>query len=59
MLIKEKIDKYSVDNISKNLNIPKATLYRWINEEKIDNQIKFIKLLKYLEITIDEFLKEK
>lgn len=52
------VNKTKASTIIKELNIPKATLYRWLNHEGINKHVKFIKLLKYLKVDINEFLKE-
>lgn len=57
-MIKDRIDKFQIDNISKILDIPKATIYRWLKEDNED-KIKFIKLLIYLEIDPVEYVKGK
>lgn len=58
MLIKEKIKKYQPKEIAKNLDIPYSTLARWIKSEKIENHVKFIEFLNYLDINTTEFTKE-
>jgi len=46
----------TIKDISDKLDIEYRTLQRWISEEKFNDKINFIKLLKYLDITYDEFL---
>lgn len=56
-MIKELLDQNNIKKISKELDIPIATLYRWINGDGIDRQIKFIKLLYRLNINPIEYIK--
>lgn len=56
--INEQIKKYDVRHISKQTGISEPTIYRYIRGEGIENHKKFLKLLKYLDISIEEFLKE-
>lgn len=56
-MIREMLDQNNMKKISKELDIPIATLYRWINEDGIDRQVKFIKLLYRLEIDPKEYIK--
>lgn len=55
-MLKNKIDKYKIKEISKQLDIPIATLYRWI-ESPTKQQIKFVELLNYLEVDTSEYVK--
>lgn len=57
-MIKKILDENNIKKISKELNIPIATIYRWINNEGIERQIKFIKLLYRLNIDPKEFINE-
>lgn len=57
-MIKEKIEKFKIKEISKFTGIPESTLYRYTREEGIEQHIRFLKLLKYLDITIDEILED-
>lgn len=50
------IDKHKIATIVTTLGIPKTTLYRWLNHQSIESHIKFIELLKYLDVDIDEFI---
>lgn len=56
-MIKELLNQNNIKKISKELDIPIATLYRWINGNGIDRQIKFIKLLYRLDINPIEYIK--
>lgn len=58
--LKEEIKNqgYSIIGISKNLEIEYRTLQRWIKYENVEYVIKFLKLLKKLDITIDQFIEE-
>jgi len=55
-MLKQEIDKYKIKEISKNLDIPIANIYRWINDQPTISQINFIRLLNYLDISIQEYL---
>ena len=57
--INEKIKKYNVRHISKITGISEPTIYRYIKGEGLENHKKFLKMLKYLDISIDEFLKDE
>lgn len=57
--INNKIKKYDVRHIRKSTGISEPTIYRYIKGEGLENHKKFLKLLKYLEISIDEFLKDE
>lgn len=52
----EEIEERKIKFISENLKIPKSTIYRWMNMEKIDKYIKFIKMWKQLGIDIDKII---
>lgn len=56
-MLTEKITKYKIKEISKELDIPATTLYRWLRHENIDSIIKFLELLEYLEIDNKKFIK--
>jgi transcriptional regulator with XRE-family HTH domain len=56
-MLREELEKYNVKKIANELGIKQATIYRWLNGEGIDRQINFIKLLKRLNIDIDEYIK--
>lgn len=55
-MIRELLDQKNMKKISKELDIPPATLYRWVNEEGIERQVKFIKLLYRLGIDPKEYI---
>lgn len=57
--INQKIKKYDVKHISKSTGISEPTIYRYIKGEGLENHRKFLKMLKYLDISIDEFLKDE
>lgn len=57
-MLKKKIQQYNITEISKKLKLSRQTVNRWINEDNIDKHIKFIQLLQYLDIDIDEFIKK-
>lgn len=58
MKLSEIIDKNKVKTISEKLDIPETTLRRWIRHENISNHTKFIELLLYLDVDIEEFIKK-
>lgn len=55
-MLKKILIKHKIKTISKELDIKVSTLYRWINNEKINNHVKFIELLIYLNVDIQKFL---
>lgn len=59
-LIYKKIKEKGIKKkfISEKLQISDRTLYNWTNYENIDNIIKFIDLLKFLNININDFLND-
>lgn len=52
----EKLKKYSKKEIAKKLNISYGTICRWTKGEQIEKHIEFLKLLQYLDISVDEYL---
>lgn len=58
-IIKSKIilkDK-SIKNVAEELNLNEQTISNWINDRNTDNIKKFITLLDYLDIEIEELKK--
>lgn len=58
MKLNDIINKTKIKTISETLDIKLSTLYRWINNEQIDKHIKFIELLIYLNVDIEDFVKQ-
>lgn len=56
--LKNRLDKFKVANIAKELNIPEQTIYNWLKEDDTDRK-KFLKLLIYLEIDLYEYANEQ
>lgn len=56
-IIKEKIEYYRADTIADKLGVSKRTIYRWINDENI-NQKKFIEFLYLIEIDPLDYIKK-
>lgn len=57
-MIKEKLDNMKKTKIKEKLNISTRTLYNWENDLHVENIMKYIELLKILEIDPIEKLKE-
>lgn len=58
--LKNKIKQLDIKltKISKELNIEYKTLQRWINYEHINSFIKFLELIKYLDIDINLLIED-
>lgn len=54
--LKNRIDKFKVENIAQATGIPKQTIYTWMNEDDSSRK-KFMQLLIYLEIDLYEYAK--
>lgn len=54
-IIKERINKFSVKNISAATGLSESTIYRYINETDDEDHKKFLRLLIYLEIDLYEY----
>lgn len=55
-MLRNKIERYNVNEVAKKLDIPRSTIYRWINLQNIDNTVKFMEFLRYLNIDYNEFI---
>lgn len=57
-MIGKKINRFKIKEISKATGIPESTIYRYSRDEGIKPYIRFLRLLKYLDIEIDDMLKD-
>lgn len=58
-IIKAKIaiKRLTIKEVAEAINVNDQTISNWINNKNIDNINKFLKLLKFLEIDINEIKK--
>lgn len=59
-LINDKYENklFNQETIAKEISVSTATVSNWLKSVKIDKHINFIKFLKLLDISMDEFLEE-
>lgn len=55
-MLRNKITKYDVKEIAKKIDVPESTIYRWIRLENLNNTIKFLEFIAYLEIDVKDFI---